>query len=189
VNAERHSLADAFKPASQTADGRGASLEGLLSPKRKPVSVVPGRPAGPEARAPESPKEAKAAQTTRAKSSEQASGAIRNVGVYLPPVLLEKVRDMVRSHQTTYADLLVEAFDVIDERTLAKAFETDSQQPETGMPRRIRRPRGAAGIQINVRLDDQQVRWIDEKMKRMEAPSRSAFITAVYKLYLEKEAD
>jgi hypothetical protein len=191
VNAERRSLAEAFKPAAQLPAGRGTSLEGILSPKRKQATPAePARSTAAEPTAAEARKETpKPAREPRPKVSESGTGAIRNVGVYLPPGLLERVKDTVRAQQSTYADLLVEAFDMIDESALARAFEPDVTVSGNGMPRRVRRTRGVAGIQINVRLDDQQVRWVDAKIKQVDAPSRSALITAVYKLYLEQHVD
>lgn len=190
MNAERHSLAEAFKPAAQIPAGRGTSLEGLLTPKRKPAAVAPSRQSAKETSVAEPPKETgQASREPRPKTSDSATGIVRNVGVYLPPGLLESVKDAVRQKQSTYADLLVEAFDLIDESLLARNFAPEKATSGSGMPRRVRRPRGEAGIQINVRLDDQQVLWIDAKIKQVNAPSRSALISAVYKLYLERQSD
>lgn len=183
---ERTSLAEAFKP-TQTEKARGASLEGLLPPKRKrpePTSDTGTSKELPAAPRPTAEPDQKS-KTTRAKASDRVPGAVRNVGVYLPPGLLEPVKEAVRNSQTTYADLLVDAFDVIEESALERAFEPEIQSSATGMPRRVRRPRGTAGIQIQLRLNDQQIQWLDKKVRILGAPSRSALVSTAYKIYLE----
>lgn len=130
--------------------------------------------------------------TTRApaKSGERASrtvpGAPRNVGVYLAPELLANVKDAVHFHRSTYADLLLDAFDAMDEEVLAREFRSESVPSASGMPRRAVRRRGSAGIQIQVRLDDDQIAWLDSKVVEFNAPSRSALVSTAFKLHLDK---
>ncbi|MDB5243857.1 MAG: hypothetical protein JWP57_4483 [Spirosoma sp.] len=244
MSPERQSLAEAFRPAS----ARGASLEGLLPPKRRrtpaepqqpaaqapetpelppttpqrTVQVPPGEqkehtPAGPGEGAPKTAKQNRnerrpatapsreaalaAAPTTDRKptpdsaphhaagprdteaTSTTVAGGTRNVGVYLPPELLAAVQNAVRQQRITYADLLVDAFDGIDGGALEEHFNP-RRANTSSMPRRIRRPRGTAGIQIQVRLDDLQLGWLSEQVERLHAPSRSALVSAAYQLYL-----
>ncbi len=111
----RRSLAQSFRPAADTAD-RGASLEGLLPPRTTeqdssnatpPESAlvivrneapgrarrrgVPSRGQGvdPEPRARER------------RVANPAASAVRNVAVYLPLPLLERLRQTVRSRELT----------------------------------------------------------------------------------------
>ncbi|MFP3460086.1 hypothetical protein R5O87_04465 [Arthrobacter globiformis] len=129
----------------------------------------------------------KAANSTRA--SQLVSGALRNVGVYLPPELLAQVKDAVYQKRTTYADLLIDAFEAVDDKQIAKEFTTETVLTRSGMPRRAPRKRGEAGIQIQLRLDGLQVAWLDEKVTEFDAPSRSALVSIVFKLYIQDSSE
>lgn len=118
------------------------------------------------------------------KASEVVLGALRNVGVYLAPDLLATVKEALHSQRTTYADLLLDAFDSVSEASIAKEFRPETTPSLSGMPRRVPRRRGEAGIQIQVRLDGHQTAWLDEKVVEFNAPSRSALVSTVYRLYL-----
>jgi hypothetical protein len=119
------------------------------------------------------------------KASELVPGALRNVGVYLPPALLAQVKDAVYQERTTYAELLVDAFEAVDDMQIAKEFTSETTLTSSGMPRRAPRKRGEAGIQIQLRLDGLQVAWLDEKVTEFDAPSRSALVSAVFKFYIQ----
>lgn len=120
-----------------------------------------------------------------AKASELVPGALRNVGVYLPPTLLAKVKDAVYQKRTTYADLLIDAFETVDHKQIAKEFIPETTPTSSGMPRRAPRKRGEAGIQIQLRLDGLQVAWLDEKVIEFDAPSRSALVSTVFGLHIQ----
>lgn len=128
-----------------------------------------------------------AANSTRA--SQLVSGALRNVGVYLPPELLVQVKDAVYQERTTYADLLIDAFETVDDKQIAMEFTTETVMTRSGMPRRAPRKRGEAGIQIQLRLDGLQVAWLDEKVTEFDAPSRSALVSSVFKLYIQDSSE
>jgi hypothetical protein len=119
------------------------------------------------------------------KASETVPGALRNVGVYLPPQLLAAVKDAVYQGRTTYADLLIDAFDTLTDEQIAVEFTADTELTSSGMPRRAPRKRGEAGIQIQLRLDGLQVAWLDGKVTEFDAPSRSALVSAVFKLHTQ----
>ncbi|WP_400160548.1 hypothetical protein [Arthrobacter sp. BPSS-3] len=118
------------------------------------------------------------------KASETVPGGLRNVGVYLPPALLADVKDAVYHARTTYADLLIDAFEALDEEQISGEFTVETMLTRSGMPRRVPRKRGEAGIQIQLRLDGLQVAWLDEKVVEFGAPSRSALVSAVFKLHV-----
>lgn len=118
------------------------------------------------------------------KASELVPGALRNVGVYLPPELLVQVKDAVYKERTTYADLLIDAFESVNDEQIAKEFTPETTVTRSGMPRRAPRKRGEAGIQIQLRLDGLQVDWLDERVTEFRAPSRSALVSAVFKLHM-----
>lgn len=190
MNADRPSLEAAFAPATS----RGSGLQGLLPPKRSKVrdlqpEVRKETVTGPRQSVVEEVPVAKPVVSEKTKASDTVQGAARNIGVYLPPVLLDKVKASVRERDTTYTDLLVEAFDAIADSTIAARFAPTSVSTGSGMPRRTRRIRGSAGIQIQLRLDDRQVQWLDEKVVSLGAPSRSALVSAVFDVYLQGPAD
>jgi hypothetical protein len=203
----RPSLANAFAPAKS----RGAKLEGMLAPKRERREVTSGNlestPADePRAGEPTSlmdvgtdtgvaseallstadPKRqpGKKATVSKPKASQTVPGAPRNVGVYLEPELLATVKEAVHSARVTYADLLLDAFEALDPESIVREFRPATVPTASGMPRRAVRQRGAAGIQIQVRLDDDQVAWLDQKVIEFGAPSRSALVSTAFKLHV-----
>lgn len=147
-------------------------------------------PAGEPTQAPkaaprQSAKKATPEQKPAVKASETVPGALRNVGVYLPPALLADVKDAVYQARTTYSDLLIDAFEAVDDAQIAAQFTPETTLTSSGMPRRAPRKRGEAGIQIQLRLDGMQVAWLDDKVTEFEAPSRSALVSAVFKLHVQ----
>ncbi len=224
----RASLAGAFAPATSS---RGATLQGLLAPKRGRVAqtseeAAPEAPAEEPTRTTIQPQPAIASESagqtpdieetsseedgeaaparglppvtkptrrrqtpTKAapaqKASELVPGALRNVGVYLPPELLAEVKDAVYRARTTYADLLIDAFEAVENQKIANEFTSETTPTNSGMPRRAPRKRGEAGIQIQLRLDGLQVAWLDEKVTVFDAPSRSALVSTVFKLHMQ----
>jgi hypothetical protein len=192
MNAERHSLAEAFKPTSSETSARGSSLQGLLKPKdgNKKRSLVPTA-ATPSEEAPLDTRSQPAKRPNisnkpgaKKPASQTVAGPARNVAVYLPPATLDAVKAKAREEQTTYSDLLVDAFDAVDPEDIARAFNVDAEAATASvMPRRVRRPRGTAGIQIQLRLDEHQVEWLDVQVTRYQASSRSALVSTVLQLH------
>jgi hypothetical protein len=201
----RESLAEAFAPAPTPA--RGARLEGLLAPKRGRGDQAPKQSAteAPSTEAPSeltteteepvaAPKTIKPrtvkkpfAAAPAKKASETVPGALRNVGVYLTPQLLADVRDAAYRAKTTYADLLIDAFEALTDEQIAREFAPETTLTSSGMPRRAPRRRGEGGIQIQLRLDDMQIAWLDGKVKAYDAPSRSALVSTVFRLHVHQE--
>lgn len=188
MNAERRSLQNAFAPAP----ARGTKLEGLLPPKRQKAETIPNL-VTPGIEQPKEEPTLTPAQTQAEtkpveppKASENVPGPLRNIGVYIEPELLTKLKEWTRQQQVTYSDLLVEAFDHIEDATIAQEFEPEKVSAGSRMPRRVRRPRGTAGIQIQLRLDRNQVRWLENKAQTLGAPSRSACVSTVFKLYMNQ---
>lgn len=173
---------DASVPSGMSWAERGKEQR-FDAPKRPAATsgaaVLPGSPSAQQA--------SKKATNSRMKASETVPGAPRNVGVYLAPELLADVKEAVHLHRITYADLLLDAFDALDEEVIAREFRPETVPSSSGMPRRAARRRGSAGIQIQVRLDDEQIAWLDERVVEFDAPSRSALVSTAYKLHLKKE--
>lgn len=46
--------------------------------------------------------------------------------------------------------------------------------------------RGQGGVQVQLRLDQEQRGWLDEQVARLGAPSRSAMVASVYDAWLPK---
>lgn len=159
--------------------GRGE--EAADTPKRKQVAETrqtdPSKPQRTDRKA----------ANSKARASQNVPGAPRNVGVYLAPELLAAVKEAVHLQRVTYADLLLDAFDALDDDIIAREFRPESVPSSSGMPRRAIRRRGSAGIQIQVRLDDEQIAWLDDKVIEFDAPSRSALVSTAYKLHLASE--
>jgi hypothetical protein len=103
-----------------------------------------------------------------------------NVAIYLPPDTLAAARTAIRVQDTTYADLLVEAFASVDEDALKARFAPKPRPAlEAGMPQRRPRARGVAGIQRQFRLSSAQRDWLQTKVTYFGAPSRSALAATV----------
>jgi hypothetical protein len=157
-----------------SASKPAAAPESVPSPKNAPQQA-PKKPAST------------ALANAGPKASDAVSGAPRNVGIYLAPQLLADVKEAVHVQRITYADLLIDAFEAVDGALIAREFEPETVLTRSGMPRRVLRRRGSAGIQIQVRLDDGQIAWLDQKVVEFRAPSRSALVSSVYKLHVSKE--
>lgn len=186
---DRPSLADAFKGSGS---GRAASLGGLL-PKSRPAEPRPGdtavavEPVAPR----QKPTPKPAAERTPAPRRVPAQHeGVQNVAVYLEPDILAlvraaKTRTAAGEPDKTYDELLVDALDHIPTERLAAAFTGTPTAPSGGpLQRRARRVRGSGGIQIQLRLDGDQRRALDELTADAGAPSRSALVATAYRLHL-----
>lgn len=111
---------------------------------------------------------------------------VRNVAVYLPVDLLDRLRRTRQSRELTYADLLVEAAAAhLD--GLEAVFAGAGPSPGTsGMPTRSRPRRRVAepGVQVQVRLDGHQLVWLDDQVQRLRAPSRTALVVALLQAHV-----
>ncbi|MEC3853076.1 hypothetical protein [Paenarthrobacter ureafaciens] len=174
-------------PMSVVRDPAEETTTSAVAPDETPIAVMDSTK---RAKSPAEPRPIDAQQRQKqvkgpkAKASDSVPGALRNVGVYLAPDLLLTVKERIHVERTTYADLLLDAFDALPAETLAQEFVAESVPSASGMPRRTPRRRGEAGIQIQVRLDGHQVSWLDDKVIEFNAPSRSALVSAAYRLYL-----
>lgn len=119
-------------------------------------------------------------------ASEQVIGAARSKGTYLPPDLLKLVKARTND-DVTYTDLLFDAFDAVDFEEVRKHFRPELNVGPSGIHRRVRRKRGTGSIQIQLRLDKVQEKWISDKVAWSGAPSRSAFVSYVFELFLRPE--
>lgn len=163
-------IVQADNPSNGSQQAR--SIEKPTVSEASPSTVSPTRQVG------------KRSTVSKAKASQTVPGAPRNVGVYLEPELLATVKEAVHSARVTYADLLLDAFEALDPESIVREFRPATVPTASGMPRRAVRQRGSAGIQIQVRLDDDQVAWLDQKVIEFGAPSRSALVSTAFKLHV-----
>ncbi|WP_432246151.1 hypothetical protein ACRB8A_19185 (plasmid) [Arthrobacter sp. G.S.26] len=186
--------AAAGEPADTKLPAEGSLTDNPPNQEKNPTETPPdlaGRQKQPKSASARPSKDTAGQQpgskkaTNSSKTSEMVSGALRNVGVYLAPELLAQVKDAVYQERITYADLLIDAFEAVDDKQIAREFKTETRVTRSGMPRRAPRKRGEAGIQIQLRLDGLQVAWLDEKVTEFDAPSRSALVSTVFKLYIQ----
>lgn len=180
---ERRNLAAAFKPA--TPD-RAAGLGGILP---RPAPPAPSSPSDEVARTADRPAPQRISGTTRTRGA--SIDIVINVPVYLEPDLLALVREAKRrgigsgEREHTYDELLVNALDTIDMSQLAAKFAAIDAGPGRGpLQPRIRRQRGTAGIQVQLRLNRTQRDSLDALVTEVGAPSRSALAAAAYRLHL-----
>lgn len=155
-----------------------------------PLAAVPDDEAGQSVQDREAAPSSREAQgrspraTTKEASPPQDLARVRNVAVYLPVDLLDRLKRTRRSRELTYADLLVEAAAAhLD--TLESAFRSESAPVvSTAMPMRSRRRQPEPGVQVQVRLDGYQVTWLDDQVRRLEAPSRTALVVRLLEAHL-----
>ncbi len=192
----RRSLAGAFTPATAPRD-RAAGLEGLLPPRPRQDASSAGRTAPLATVADEQLDRLPAEQPVRETAGEgeqppvsepEADGfdsddRVRNVAVYLPVDLLDRLKRTRRSRELTYSDLLVEAAAThLDD--VEPAFRATPPRASSGMPSRVRRALSAPGVQVQIRLDGHQLRWLDQQVARLAAPSRTALVVALLEKHL-----
>lgn len=194
---ERPKLAGAFSGGG--VPDRAAGLSGLLPPpptaapipavQSEPSPALPEEPAATTAEVltPKPPRAAAPPVRSKPAQPTATSADVANIGVYLEPDVLEAIRRAKRTDnlQKTYDELLVEAFEHVSEDQLRAHFHPDQAAGSSSLlPSRRRRPRGTAGIQVQVRLDGGQRDALAAVAARVGAPSRSALVAAVYRLAL-----
>ena len=117
---------------------------------------------------------------------EEEELVVRNTAVYLPVPVLDRLRTAAAKRHRTYTDLLIDAFDELSDDQLLAACG-HKPRGDGGMPRGRRgAARGQGGVQVQLRLDQEQRGWLDEQVARLGAPSRSAMVASVYDAWLPK---
>lgn len=187
----RRSLATAFEP-KQPAPDRAAALSGLLPPR-------PGQSAEDTGLSLVEPVVAEQSTAGKADAgylqggrtepaegpSRSADDVVRGVVVYVPVEVLERLRATARSRQVTYADLLVESAVHLPKVRRAFGGQQEPMHASPGaMPVRAARRAVQPGVQVQLRLDGHQVRWLDDQVQRLSAPSRTALVVALLRVHL-----
>ena len=171
-------------------------MGGLLPPRtltseeeRRPaaipaVVVDPGEHHDEDRVAPSVASDSAPIHLERSEGSESDLDRVRNVAVYLPMDLLDRLKRTRRSRELTYSDLLAEAA-AAHLSDVASTFRTPSGRVGDGMPSR---PRGRRlpepGVQVQIRLDGHQLQWLDAQASRLGAPSRTALVVALLQAHL-----
>ncbi|GMA37796.1 hypothetical protein GCM10025876_40590 [Demequina litorisediminis] len=186
---QRASLEGAF-----SGKDRGQALSGLLTPKApQPADAATPAPSEPVPVKPSAePKQAKPATTPKKAATPVSQSVdnetIVNVGIYLEPDLLERLTAIRKERDTTYADLLVEAFDAVDVESLTEHFAgTTAPSLVPGqMPRAVKVKRSGSGIQRQFRLTVAQRDYLDAIADKVGAPSRSALAATVLAKHVDR---
>ncbi|NTW39992.1 MAG: hypothetical protein HGA44_08890 [Cellulomonadaceae bacterium] len=108
-----------------------------------------------------------------------------NLPVYLPPDLLELVQ-AAAGRSRTYADVLFDAFEVVTDDELTRAFRPIASASPGGVPRRPVTRAAEPGIQRQFRVTPEQLAWVGEKETQVNATSRSALCVQVLRLGLPR---
>lgn len=181
---ERPKLAGAFSGGG--VPDRSSGLSGLLPPSAPRTQPEVSSPAESTPQRSEQQQPRKLGKKV-AREETAADMSTKNVGVYLEPELLDSLKRAKRTAEVskTYDDILFDALAKVGEEDLAAHFEPEvADYSSSLLPRRNRRPRGAAGIQVQLRLDADQRDVLDELTTRVGAPSRSALVAAAFQLAL-----
>lgn len=178
------------KPEEPVAD----PLKGLLAPKKRssqPATVdhvqsvsddasdnspVPVPPSKPHSRKP---------VMQKAKQDHHSA--------YLPPHVYKALQKESKNRGMGYTDLFMLGLSEVSKEQLKASFSVSSPVglPE-GMPggvqARKRRAGGGGGTQIQLRMTDEQVMWLDSAYApEVGAPNRSALVSTVYALLFKVE--
>lgn len=195
---ERGSLSDVFKGSGgqRTAglgDILGHSTQRTAAPKATPARAT----AKPPKRAPVAFSEAQdpAAGTSGAPEPSAPVTAplvdahkVENVPAYIEPDVLAAVRVAKRKGapagqpDLTYDELLLDAIDDLGADRIREAFNPTAAEGAGLVSRRPRRARGTGGVQIQLRLSKGQQAQLQLLMGDVGAPSRSAFVSMVFRL-------
>ena len=109
---------------------------------------------------------------------------VRNVAFYLPVDLLNRLKQVRRSRELTYADLLIEAAAAhLDD--IASSFTSElAPVVAQNMPVRARRRATEPAVQMQIRLDGHQIAWLNEQVRQLHAPSRTALVLKLFEVHL-----
>lgn len=127
------------------------------------------------------PTPARSSAPTAASPGAAADTRIRAVTVYLPIPLHAAVLDTTHRRGLSITALTYEAF-----TAHGANFHALTPTPQPGaMPTRTpQRRRGLGTVQVQLRLSNEQVAWLDNHVASHGAPSRSALVTAVLSKHL-----
>lgn len=181
----RPTLGGAF--SGSPAPDRGAGLGDLLPPPKKPAEKKPDAESANKPTKTAAPNPRKTPVRNVADAAE--GDAVSNVGVYLEPEVLDAVKKQRRAGRAPgetdrqYDEILVDALGRVSLEELSAKFRIPLESDTNSLlPPRKRRPQGISGVQIQPRLSRSQKETLDDLIQQTGAPSRSALISAAFRL-------
>jgi hypothetical protein len=183
--ADHPSLADAFA----APPARAAGLADLLPARPAPAADTPSgeAPAGekPTRTANGPQRAAQPRQKPKTAAADADDDHVVSLPVYLPPDILERLTEATQGR--TYADVLLEAFEQVDDDALRTALTPPRPSSRRGIPTRPAPRTGAPGIQRQLRVTNAQRRWIEAKATEL-GTSRSALCVQALRLHFAAQA-
>lgn len=178
------------KPEEPVAD----QLKGLLAPKkRSPQPAAADRAkAVSDADSDDSPVPVTPSELQRRKPVAQKAKQDHH-SAYLPPHVYKALQKESKNRGLGYTDLFMLGLSEVSKEQLKECFSVSSPAglPEGmpgGAPARKRRAGGGGGTQIQLRMTDEQVMWLDSTYApEVGAPNRSALVSTVYALLFKVE--
>lgn len=193
ADAQHRDLTSAFGAPAKGAK-RAAGLAGILPPKAAPeaataqdATTASAAPVVPTAAPKPKRPRATAERPSRAPRPEPkpADDPIVNLAVYLPEDLRAHMHALMpRGTRTTYADVLLEAFEGVTEERLIKYFTPTARTSASGVPLAPATENPGTGPQRQFRVLQSQLDWISKLAERVGAPSRSVVCVAALRLHL-----
>lgn len=110
-----------------------------------------------------------------------------NVTVTLPRATFDSVRALARSEGMANTEILAHGIAQVGDEALAARFGGQADGGGDEMPLLIQPRRRMTGgsVPMQLRLTATQLAWLDRKWREAGAPTRSAYVTAVYDMHLE----
>lgn len=178
------------EPASKPASAGKAKPSPTKAPKRPRQStvaaVVPAEDPAPDT---SGPTRAVGRPRTVARDPEEVAPR----GFFVPSAIKKWLREEARNREVTQTDLLVMAFDAVPIEAIKDEFEAIPAQPTGGMPRSPIVQRKSArvedGVQTSLRLSGAQEEWIDAQKVAAGAPSKSALVSVVLRMYRDQKSE
>ena len=178
------------KPEQPVAD----PLKGLLAPKKRSPqpAAVDRTQAVSDAASEDSPVPATSSELQSRKPGAQKAKQDHH-SAYLPPHVYKALQKESKNRGIGYTDLFMLGLSEVSKEQLKECFSVSSPAglPEGmpgGVPARKRRAGGGGGTQIQLRMSDAQVTWLDSTYApEMGAPNRSALVSTVYALLFKVE--
>ena len=119
-------------------------------------------------------------RATTAPISRTADPGLRPVTIYVPREVGQRLRETTRNREMTYTEVVIARYTGAVDVGL-----TGSVMPQpVGARRRRRDGRMRDRSDFQIRLDGNQLAWLDHQVEMSGAGSRSAFVTLALQLHL-----
>lgn len=194
----RKNLGGMFAPGSEeqpkSEEPAANQLKGLLAPKKRSSQSAPSNhfQAASDAASDDSSVQAASSEQKSRKPVAQKAKQDHH-SAYLPPHVYKALQKDSKNRGLGYTDLFMLGLSEVSKEQLKACFSVSSPAglPEGmpgGVPARKRRAGGGGGTQIQLRMTDEQVMWLDSTYApEVGAPNRSALVSTVYALLFKVE--